>query len=62
MFVQRYVDLRNSWSQLADTQKIHPEIQNFARLADERHKTMDDLEIAFNEPKVVVTTCLGINQ
>lgn len=47
---------------MTDKFQIHPDVQAFAQLADARYKTFDDLRIAFNKPKVVATTCLGINQ
>lgn len=42
--------------------KIHPEVKQFAQLAETRRKTFKEIHDAFHKPKVVATTCLGVNQ
>ncbi len=41
--------------------KIHPEIQDFATLAGAPKKSIEELREAYHGPKIVATTCLGIN-
>lgn len=58
-----YARCRPDWAMLTVLiAQIHHEVQNFAQLADTRYTTFEELRIAFNRPKVVATTCLGINQ
>lgn len=42
--------------------KIHPLVKGFAQLAETPRKTFKEIHDAFHKPKVVATTCLGINQ
>ena len=41
--------------------KIHHEVQEFAQLAAEPRKTIEELRDIYTKPQVVATTCLGIN-
>ena len=41
--------------------KVHPEVQEFATLAGKPKKTIEELQEAYHSPKVVATTCLGVN-
>ncbi|RDA86667.1 hypothetical protein CP532_5013 [Ophiocordyceps camponoti-leonardi (nom. inval.)] len=41
--------------------KIHPGVQDFARLAAQPRKTFEDIREAWHGTPVVATTCLGIN-
>ncbi|KAI9811108.1 MAG: Tripartite DNA replication factor [Thelocarpon impressellum] len=41
--------------------KVHREVQEFAILAGEPKKTIEEVHEAFHGPKVVATTCLGVN-
>lgn len=41
--------------------KIHPEIQQFAVLAGVGKTSIEELREAYHGPKIVATTCLGIN-
>ncbi|KAH0562444.1 hypothetical protein GP486_002869 [Trichoglossum hirsutum] len=41
--------------------KVHPEVQEFATLATTPRKTAAEVREAYHAPKVVATTCLGIN-
>lgn len=42
--------------------KIHPEVKEFAQLAETPRTTFKEIHDTFHKPKVVATTCLGINQ
>ncbi|KAN0069760.1 DNA replication factor Dna2 domain containing protein [Elaphomyces granulatus] len=46
---------------LGATAKIHPEVQKFADLASVPKKTIEELQVSYEQSKVVATTCLGIN-
>ena len=46
---------------LGATAKIHPEVQQFADLASVPKKTIEELQVSYEQSKVVATTCLGIN-
>ena len=41
--------------------KVHPEVQTFARLAASPKTSIAEVEETYTKPKVVATTCLGIN-
>ncbi|KAI9719864.1 MAG: Tripartite DNA replication factor [Chrysothrix sp. TS-e1954] len=41
--------------------KVHPEVQTFARLAASPKGSIAEVEETYTRPKVVATTCLGIN-
>lgn len=41
--------------------KIHPEVREFAVLGAEPKTSIEELEKAYQSPRVVATTCLGIN-
>ncbi|KAI9673792.1 MAG: Tripartite DNA replication factor [Trizodia sp. TS-e1964] len=41
--------------------KVHPVVQEFAILAGTPKKTIEEIQDAYHSPKVVATTCLGIN-
>ncbi|KAI9761385.1 MAG: hypothetical protein M4579_001035 [Chaenotheca gracillima] len=41
--------------------KIHPEVQKFAKLACDPNDSVEELRETYHGPKVVATTCLGIN-
>ncbi|KAJ6259113.1 DNA replication ATP-dependent helicase/nuclease dna2 [Drechslerella dactyloides] len=41
--------------------KIHPEVQNFAVLANAPKKSFEEIQDALHSPQVVATTCLSIN-
>lgn len=41
--------------------KIHPEVQQFARLAALQRQSIEELEDLYMTPQVVATTCLGVN-
>ena len=41
--------------------KIHPEVKEFAILGAEPKATIEELQEAYQKPRVVATTCLGIN-
>lgn len=41
--------------------KIHPEVRQFAILAEEPRDSLEALERAYHDPPVVATTCLGTN-
>jgi DNA replication ATP-dependent helicase Dna2 len=47
---------------LGSGSKIHPEVKTFAQLAETPRTSFEQLKEAFHTPKVVATTCLGINQ
>lgn len=42
--------------------KIHPEVKQFAQLAETQRETFKEIHDALHKPKVVATTCLGVNQ
>ncbi|KAF3939552.1 hypothetical protein ABW19_dt0210524 [Dactylella cylindrospora] len=46
---------------LGVTSKIHPEVQNFAVLANASKKSFEEIQDSFQSPQVVATTCLSIN-
>ncbi|KAI9782713.1 MAG: Tripartite DNA replication factor [Geoglossum umbratile] len=41
--------------------KVHPEVQEFATLAALPRETIAEVQDAYHSPRVVATTCLGIN-
>ncbi|GAB0136526.1 hypothetical protein EsDP_00004825 [Epichloe bromicola] len=41
--------------------KVHPEVQDFAHLAGQPKKTIEEIKEAWHGTPVVATTCLGIN-
>ncbi|KAI9674760.1 MAG: Tripartite DNA replication factor [Caeruleum heppii] len=41
--------------------KVHPEVQQFVTLAGTPKTSIEELQEAYHGPKVVATTCLGIN-
>ncbi|KAL9086381.1 MAG: hypothetical protein Q9165_007167 [Trypethelium subeluteriae] len=41
--------------------KVHPEVREFAQLAAEPRKSIEELQEIYTKPQVVATTCLGIN-
>ena len=41
--------------------KIHPAVQDFATLATTPKRSIEELREAYHGPKVVATTCLGVN-
>jgi DNA replication ATP-dependent helicase Dna2 len=41
--------------------KIHPDVQEFADLAANPKKTIEELKDSYEKPQVVATTCLGVN-
>ncbi|KAL9081285.1 MAG: hypothetical protein Q9157_000140 [Trypethelium eluteriae] len=41
--------------------KVHPQVQEFAQLAAEPRKSIEELQEIYTKPQVVATTCLGIN-
>lgn len=45
---------------LGNLNKIHPEVQEFAKLAAQPRSTIEELEDMYMSPQVVATTCLGI--
>ena len=46
---------------LGSIAKIHPEVQEFAILDSQPKATIEELRRSWEEPRVVATTCLGIN-
>ena len=46
---------------LGNTTKIHPEVKKFAILSETPRNSFNEINEAFMLPKVVATTCLGIN-
>ena len=45
---------------LGATSKVHPEVREFAALAESPKNSVEELRSAYHDPKVVATTCLGI--
>ncbi|CAZ80284.1 unnamed protein product [Tuber melanosporum] len=41
--------------------KIHPEVKSFAQLAEGQKTSFEELRETFHMPKIVATTCLGVN-
>ncbi|EAQ84969.1 hypothetical protein CHGG_08983 [Chaetomium globosum CBS 148.51] len=41
--------------------KVHPEVQNFATLANERKKSFEEIRSAWHDTPIVATTCLTIS-
>lgn len=54
--------LRQMGDGVANSMQVHPEVRKFAQLADTPRTTFEELKEAFHKPRVVATTCLGINQ
>ena len=46
----------------ANRSQIHPDVKDFALLAETPRTSFKDINDAFMLSKVVATTCLGINQ
>jgi DNA replication ATP-dependent helicase Dna2 len=46
---------------LGSVAKVHPEVQEFALLAEKPKATFDEIRSSWHDTPVVATTCLGIN-